>query len=200
MQQDQGLSQEASRLWDEVFSSRYDYTHREAEVEVLRGLTQEDLLGFYNTYLSPGCKSRRKLSIHVLRNKEATGDVAAAVGKAGHAGTTTAAAAAAGGGEGIKVVGEERGVDVAEAASHVHHTLGGKAVHQPHQQQHGTQGGAKEAVVSAGEGGDAVETEAAGGLEQHREAADLGPREEVKSLEALRQQLPSYARAARILM
>ena len=177
MQQDQSLSQEVSRLWDEVFSSRYDFTHREAEVEVLRGFTLEELVGFYESYLAPGCKGRRKLSIHVLRNK-VVGDE-----------EKGAAAAAAGGGE-VEGSRKEETV-VAEAAAHVHHQLGGKHAHQQHQQQHP---GADVSKAVTGEVDSGMTAAVGGGGD--KEMMDLGPVEVVESLEVLRQQLASYARVA----
>jgi hypothetical protein len=69
LQQDQSLGQESSRLWEQVWSARYEFTCREQEVALLQQLTQQDLLEFYRRYIMPGAPQRRQLVVHVVPAK-----------------------------------------------------------------------------------------------------------------------------------
>lgn len=69
LQQDQSLGQESSRLWEQVWSARYEFTCREQEVALLQQLTQQDLLGFFRRFIMPGAPERRQMVVHVVPAK-----------------------------------------------------------------------------------------------------------------------------------
>ena len=65
LQKDRALSDEADRHWDAVWHARAQWCSREAEAEAALGITQDDLLAWYDTHLAPGSATRRKLAIRV---------------------------------------------------------------------------------------------------------------------------------------
>ena len=65
LQKDRALSDEADRHWDAVWHARAAWCAREAEAEAALGITQTDLLAWYDAHLAPGSATRRKLSIRV---------------------------------------------------------------------------------------------------------------------------------------
>jgi insulysin len=73
------LSVRNGRYWSEILSQHYNFDRDAVEVEVLRGLTKEDVLMFYRTHIAD-TSSRRKLSCQVVSTCE---------GGAGHPDTKT---------------------------------------------------------------------------------------------------------------
>ena len=73
------LSVRNGRYWSEILSQHYNFDRDVVEVEVLRGLTKEDVLTFYKTHIADST-TRRKLSCQVISTCE---------GGAGHPDTKT---------------------------------------------------------------------------------------------------------------
>lgn len=68
--EDSELETETRRNWDEITKNAYIFDRAEKEVEALKTITKEELLGFYLKYLN---NENRKLSIQIIGN--ANGDV-----------------------------------------------------------------------------------------------------------------------------
>ena len=62
---DQRLGQQASRLWTEIVTRRYDYDRPWRSAKRLRGITREQLLNFFDAHVAPGAPEARRLVTHV---------------------------------------------------------------------------------------------------------------------------------------
>ena len=60
------LEEEASSFWSEIVENRYDFEVHRNEVEALKKLTKEDLLGAFDSFLSPKNSKRRRLEIRAI--------------------------------------------------------------------------------------------------------------------------------------
>ena len=60
------LAIEAWRYWSEIRNKQYHFRRSEAEVDVLRKLTKEDVVAFYKKHVSPESNERKKLTVVVL--------------------------------------------------------------------------------------------------------------------------------------
>ena len=63
------LSVRNGRFWSEILSQHYNFDRDNVEVGVLRGLTKEDIIQFYSTFVADS-PTRRKLSCHVVSTCE----------------------------------------------------------------------------------------------------------------------------------
>ncbi|KAF3920124.1 Nardilysin [Arthrobotrys entomopaga] len=59
------LNQESNRLWWHVASEAYDFLQVDEDAKIVKGLTRDDMMEFYETYVKPGSKTRMKLSVHL---------------------------------------------------------------------------------------------------------------------------------------
>ncbi|EKU21330.1 insulysin [Nannochloropsis gaditana CCMP526] len=73
LEKDKRLSEEAYRHWAQIVERRYDFYREKREVAVLRTLTKEDLLSFWDTHISVAtAPARRKLAVYVHSSKHAS--------------------------------------------------------------------------------------------------------------------------------
>ncbi|EWM30042.1 insulin-degrading enzyme [Nannochloropsis gaditana] len=73
LEKDKRLSEEAYRHWAQIVERRYDFYREKREVAVLRTLTKEDLLSFWDTHISAAtAPARRKLAVYVHSSKHAS--------------------------------------------------------------------------------------------------------------------------------
>merc|ERR1712228_604451 len=59
------LSVRNGRYWSEILSQHYNFDRDEIEVALLRSLSKEDIIKFYNEHIS-NFETRKKLSCHVV--------------------------------------------------------------------------------------------------------------------------------------
>ncbi|GAA5835179.1 hypothetical protein JCM3766R1_006893 [Sporobolomyces carnicolor] len=57
------LAGESSRYWGEVESGEFDFGQRARKAGIIRDITRENLVSFFDTYINPSSTSRAKLSI-----------------------------------------------------------------------------------------------------------------------------------------
>lgn len=57
--------EEVDVIWEAVEARHYDFATRETEAAMLKTLTMEDVLAFYDRYLLPGAPTRRQLQVRV---------------------------------------------------------------------------------------------------------------------------------------
>ncbi|KAI9096425.1 Metalloenzyme, LuxS/M16 peptidase-like protein [Phlyctochytrium arcticum] len=69
LEKDKNLGQESHRLWTHVSSRYYHFDQHVADAERVKQIPQEQLIRFYNSYISPSSTTRRKLSVHVRSQK-----------------------------------------------------------------------------------------------------------------------------------
>ncbi|KAF2091088.1 a-pheromone processing metallopeptidase Ste23 [Saccharata proteae CBS 121410] len=71
------LSQETTRFWAHVVSERYDFEQIDHDVAHISPLTKEDIIAFYDYYISPASPTRAKLAIHLLAQSSPAAPAAA---------------------------------------------------------------------------------------------------------------------------
>merc|ERR1712048_546000 len=59
------MNQAAARITAEITSRRYFFNHRKAEAEILKTITLDDVLLYFDTYIAKTGAKRSKLSIRV---------------------------------------------------------------------------------------------------------------------------------------
>eukprot|EP00026_Physarum_polycephalum_P000474 Phypoly_transcript_00475.p1 GENE.Phypoly_transcript_00475~~Phypoly_transcript_00475.p1 ORF type:complete len:990 (+),score=181.17 Phypoly_transcript_00475:1631-4600(+) len=65
LEADKTLGQETNRYWREISNECYIFDRAQREVNELQKLTQEDLLAFFDKFISPESTKRRKISIQI---------------------------------------------------------------------------------------------------------------------------------------
>lgn len=65
LEADKTLGQETNRYWREISNEYYVFDRAQREVKELLTLTQQDLLAFFDKYISPESTQRRKISIQI---------------------------------------------------------------------------------------------------------------------------------------
>ncbi|KAL5720801.1 nardilysin [Ranunculus cassubicifolius] len=65
LEKDPSLSDETSHLWGQIVDKRYLFDMSEKEVEELKSITKNEVVEFYNTYLKPTSKKRRRVVVRV---------------------------------------------------------------------------------------------------------------------------------------
>ncbi len=70
LEKDRSLHARASRIFTEIVSQTNCWNRREAQVEVLRKTTKQELLKMYDEFIMPGAPRRRKLTSMIV-GKEA---------------------------------------------------------------------------------------------------------------------------------
>ena len=70
------LDEEFARFWKHISSNYLDFRRHETDVELLRSLSQQDMVDFFAHYIDPHSPHRAKLSVHLL----AQGGIKAAKG------------------------------------------------------------------------------------------------------------------------
>ena len=73
---DQRLGAQAARLWGEIVQRRYDYGRPWRSAQRLRGVTREQLLAFFDKYVSPESPDSRRLVTHVFSKSAAPKELA----------------------------------------------------------------------------------------------------------------------------
>ncbi|KAF8425470.1 Metalloenzyme, LuxS/M16 peptidase-like protein [Tirmania nivea] len=63
------LTQESGRYWMYIGDEFYDFIQRDEEVAILRTITKQEIVDFYEKYISPASPQRAKLSIHLIAEK-----------------------------------------------------------------------------------------------------------------------------------
>ena len=66
MEKPKRLSTRTSLYWGEIVSQQLNFDRDNVEVEKIRELTKEDILGFYREHIRAGAKNRKKLVCHVV--------------------------------------------------------------------------------------------------------------------------------------
>uniref|UniRef100_A0A915HZW7 Insulin-degrading enzyme n=1 Tax=Romanomermis culicivorax TaxID=13658 RepID=A0A915HZW7_ROMCU len=73
------LSSMALKLWNEITAEQYHFSRDKAEVDVLKSLTKEELLQFFETAVKCDAPKRQKLSVYVKstnnKNEESSSEV-----------------------------------------------------------------------------------------------------------------------------
>lgn len=59
------MSQLAKKYWGEITNRMYHFDRDQAEVDVLKTFTKEDILNFYNSKVAYGAPERKKLSVYI---------------------------------------------------------------------------------------------------------------------------------------
>eukprot|EP00752_Nemacystus_decipiens_P012492 g11064.t1 len=81
VEKDKNLYEEASRHWSEIADRSYEFDRPFRDAEAVEGLSQGDLLEFYDRHFSLGGAGRRKLSTWVYGNQHAMPTATASAGK-----------------------------------------------------------------------------------------------------------------------
>ena len=63
------LNQEFNRLWSHIQSGYFNFFQNELDGARVQEISKEQLVHFFQTKIHPSSKSRRKLAIHMLRQK-----------------------------------------------------------------------------------------------------------------------------------
>jgi len=63
---DQRLDAQAARFWQEIAMRRYDYSRPWRKAEIIRGITREQLVAFFDRYIAPDAPESRWLATHVF--------------------------------------------------------------------------------------------------------------------------------------
>ncbi|KHJ84915.1 hypothetical protein OESDEN_15365, partial [Oesophagostomum dentatum] len=69
------LSGRSKRFWNEIECRQYDFDRHESEVEVLRDVTKEDVLKYFDKKFGKSAPERRKVAIFVHGKDESKDDV-----------------------------------------------------------------------------------------------------------------------------
>ncbi|KAJ3281261.1 Insulinase (Peptidase M16) [Rhizoclosmatium sp. JEL0117] len=69
LEKDKNMAQEAHRLWGSISNKYYDFDQEERDAQMVTTITPQDLLEFFDTYISPDSRTRRILSIHLHSSK-----------------------------------------------------------------------------------------------------------------------------------
>ncbi|KAJ3054883.1 Insulinase (Peptidase M16) [Rhizophlyctis rosea] len=73
LEKDKNLAQESSRLWSHVSSRYYYFDQHMHDADLVKQLSKEDVLSFYEEHLAVGASKRRKLSVHVRSQSVGSG-------------------------------------------------------------------------------------------------------------------------------
>jgi len=65
-QVDKNLEQESGRHWKEIINHSYKFDKDVKEVEILKQVTKQSVLEFFNTYLAKDASKRRKIASHIF--------------------------------------------------------------------------------------------------------------------------------------
>ncbi|KAI5780940.1 Metalloenzyme, LuxS/M16 peptidase-like protein [Geopyxis carbonaria] len=65
MERLKNLEQESSRLWARIGNEVYDFFLHETDVEILKNITKQEVVDFYNEYISPDSPNRSKMSVQM---------------------------------------------------------------------------------------------------------------------------------------
>jgi insulysin len=65
------LDQESTRLWTHISSEYYRFMQVESDVEHIRALSKDDVIAFFNHYISPTSEHRAKVAIHLQAKSNA---------------------------------------------------------------------------------------------------------------------------------
>jgi len=60
------LTQETSRFWNHVVSESYDFEQVDHDVAHLEKLTKDELMKFFDNFISPASPTRAKLAVHLV--------------------------------------------------------------------------------------------------------------------------------------
>ncbi|TID23091.1 Flavin carrier protein 2 [Venturia nashicola] len=60
------LTSESSRFWNHILAESYDFEQVQHDVHHIERLNKEDLIKFFDHYISPASESRAKLAIHLV--------------------------------------------------------------------------------------------------------------------------------------
>lgn len=55
-----------NKYWAEIASQEYHFNRSASEVEILKGITKEDMLAYYREHVLRTAEKRRKLSVHIV--------------------------------------------------------------------------------------------------------------------------------------
>ncbi|KAJ3416993.1 hypothetical protein HDV05_007475 [Chytridiales sp. JEL 0842] len=69
LEKSKNLYEEASRHWGHVTSGYYDFDQNVRDAEAVKHVTRKELLGFYESFISPCSMTLRKLSVHMRSSK-----------------------------------------------------------------------------------------------------------------------------------
>ncbi|TPX70225.1 hypothetical protein SpCBS45565_g01950 [Spizellomyces sp. 'palustris'] len=69
LEKDKNLGQESHRLWTHVSSRYYNFDQHIEDADLVKCVTQDSLLEFYDTFIALSAPERRKLSVHVRSQK-----------------------------------------------------------------------------------------------------------------------------------
>merc|ERR1712113_522840 len=60
------ISRKSARLWCEIQTHAYNFSHLVSEVEAIRALRHEDVVEFFDTYIAARARNRMKVSIQFV--------------------------------------------------------------------------------------------------------------------------------------
>ncbi|KAF2437115.1 a-pheromone processing metallopeptidase Ste23 [Tothia fuscella] len=60
------LSQETGRFWNHIVGENFDFEQVTHDVDHIEPLTKNDLIAFYNKFISPGSSVRAKIAVHLV--------------------------------------------------------------------------------------------------------------------------------------
>ena len=66
LEKPKNLSSRAGQYWDEIICQQYNFNRDEIETEALKGISKNDILDFYDTYICPKSEERKKLTCYIV--------------------------------------------------------------------------------------------------------------------------------------
>ncbi|KAK9862426.1 hypothetical protein WJX84_001898 [Apatococcus fuscideae] len=66
LQKDRSLLDESDRHWEQIEHHRYVFNEREQEVAELQKLSKQAVLGYFQRFVAPSSRVRRRLAVHVV--------------------------------------------------------------------------------------------------------------------------------------
>ncbi|CAE8614776.1 unnamed protein product [Polarella glacialis] len=79
VKRDERLGEEVTRWWQEINLLQFNWRRRAEDAEMVKSISKEDLLGFYDRYLSPSGAERRRIVSATFANSPGRGAAMAAM-------------------------------------------------------------------------------------------------------------------------
>ena len=66
LEKPKNLLSRAGKYWDEIICQQYHFNRDEIETEAMKGISKNDILDFYDTYICPKSDKRKKLTCYIV--------------------------------------------------------------------------------------------------------------------------------------